>query len=191
MPRIAVPLAVFALATYLAAHAAAAPVTFRPREILKAAESVPVPPEWDGVWSTEDSTFECSGALRGLGTGEYTLCSEKDFYTPPSGTQFIYSCTGFADANTVDVTCTGFDQVAEDCELHFIFEFEATRSGNTATVVATTTITYEGAGLGCDFLPDTCTRTKSLATRTAPAPAEYCATPTLPSTWGRVKAQYR
>ena len=151
--------------------------------------SIVIPAEWAGIWTYVDSTYDCSGPFQSRDTGSDTLCAGKviDFN---EGSPFTVDCTGTTTATTVDVTCTYSGEVFTDCNVSFTIVTQGTRTVDSYVITSTITTVYSGTGAGCDFFPDSCTRTVTRATRTAPEPAEYCATPTLPSTWGRVKSRY-
>src|SRR5213593_1854942 len=68
--------------------------------------SVIVPPEWDGIWTTQDSVYTCEGVFQGSSTDADTICGGKD-YSPSGPMNITLVCTGTANATTIDVTCTG------------------------------------------------------------------------------------
>ncbi len=146
------------------------------------------PPEWGGIWSFEDQTFDCE-TNQLISTEAYldTICAGSSIEFGDS--EFPLTCTGSADANTVSMTCTGTFPVFENCDMEFTISFEATRNGDSFTSVQTISTTYVGEG--CLFLPDECTRTESAATRVGPEPSPCEQTPVETVDWGTVKALYR
>jgi hypothetical protein len=191
MSRFATPFLLFVALVCSAVPASATPRHLSFRDAFRLAQNIKIPIEWDGVWDSLDSLYDCNDVLQEVEMSRDTLCGGAEFNSLETGSPVVFECTGTADANSADVTCTGFAQVAEDCEVHYSLHIVATRTGETAHVVTESSITYVGAGLGCDFLPDECTRTRAIASRVSPAPTDYCSTPTLPSTLGRIKAHYR
>ncbi len=186
-------LTLFALFTL----AAAGPVLARPvapggHEILRLARSaIVVPAQWDGIWTTLDSTYTCEGAFDETSTGSDTICGGKDYDYGAADTGFTLNCTGSATATTFDMTCSGSGNVFTDCDANYQMVVHGTLSGSSYHVVSTFSISYVGTGTGCEFLPATCFQTNSWGTRVAPAPPSYCATPVRSSTWGQLKSIYR
>lgn len=152
--------------------------------------TVTIPPEWDGIWSTVDSTYDCAGPLQGVAAGEDTLCSGQIVFGDPGGGLEL-TCTGFANATVIDASCSGTMELFPDCQVTYSVELDAVRTGDDFVATIVTRWTYDGTGEGCDFLPDECTRVVSRGHRTAPAPLEYCQTPARGETWGRLKLRYR
>jgi len=158
-------------------------------EILRTfGPATPVPPEWDGIWETTDSIFTCTGGLQVVSTGNDTLCGGKEI-PAPGGIDYI--CTGTADATTVHLTCTYEYDAFPDCHASSVTEVDGTLTGDTYYFVMMNNTTFSGTGFGCDLLPPQCSIIHSHGTRTGPAPIDYCATATLPATWGVIKALYR
>lgn len=149
--------------------------------------TIVIPPEWDGLWDYSDSTYDCTGSFQSTDTGTDTLCAGAEAYD--GGPNF--SCTGSANATTISIKCSGTQEVLPGCVGVYHYEIDGTRTGDTAFLVSTASVTYEGTVPGCDLIPATCTQTNSRTTRTGPAPSEYCATPVLPTTWGTLKIRYR
>lgn len=156
-----------------------------------AGTQITVPPEWDGVWSYEDSTYSCAGDVLGVETGLDTLCAGQTFTEDPGGSPVVITCTGTATPTIVDVTCSGSSEVVPDCTVSMVIEIDATLTGDSYLATTVSSMTYSGTAEGCDLIPGQCTRTVSRATRLGPAPADYCITPARPSTWGRLKLRYR
>jgi len=149
-----------------------------------------VPAAWSGIWSYVDSTYDCTGSLMNVDTGLDTLCTGQSA-DPGEGEPFPLQCTGTVDDDSIDMTCVYVDDPIEDCTLTFTIELLGTMSANSYVLTNTFSMEYEGTGKGCDFFPDQCQRTVTRATRIAPEPAAYCATPVDVTSWGRVKSQYR
>jgi len=195
MKRLAALLIVVSASLVLLADAAAAArLPHSPLKLLQLSQAAfdpfKIPPEWDGLWTSTDSTYDCTGGFQQVETGEDTLCSGAVLLDENS---FVgqFDCTGSVSATTINITCTGMDTVVTDCFATFSYNIHGTRTGDDTYVVATISIIYDGPALECGFIPDTCLQINSHAHRTGPAPTAYCATPTLPSTWGGVKIRYR
>jgi len=77
---------------------------------------------------------------------------------------------------------------APNCSVELALLIDATRTSDSFYSVNRLTVHYVGAG--CFGAPDECSEDHIHATRISSATA-YCATPTEPSTWGKVKAVYR
>lgn len=149
-----------------------------------------IPPEWAGIWTFTDSTYDCGGELLSTDSGTDTLCSGKPVLVDDAS-PYQLSCTGSTTATTADVTCTYTGEIFPDCTVTLSVEFHAVRTSNSYVATGTTSQQYAGTGKGCDFLTDSCTRTVTYGTRIAGEPTAYCATPVLPATWGSVKSRYR
>ena len=159
------------------------------REILRAlSPATTVPPEWDGIWATTDSMYNCTGGLLNVSTGSDTLCGGKEI---PSPAGINYTCSGTADATTIHLTCTYDYDVFTDCHAHSVVVVDGTRTADTYYIVTTMNTTFSGTGVGCSLLPPQCTVMHIHGTKTGPAPSAYCATATLPTTWGKIKTMYR
>jgi hypothetical protein len=151
--------------------------------------SIPIPPEWSGVWANVDSSYDCTTlALKSVNANNDTLCQGQQAFAPSSGLPFAIDCTGTADANSVHIHCSGSGLIITGCTASIDIQLDGTLTGDTYYAVNTTNITYTGAG--CLGIPNSCTLVHSRATRISAQPAT-CATPTQPSTWGKVKAYYR
>lgn len=164
------------------------PPTFY-RIFALAGGSIDVPPEWEGVWSTTDSTYMCGGPLFSVGGGLDTLCAG----TPigDDGSEPDIMCSGSADATTINVTCTYSEPIAPDCVAELTVTITGTRTSDSYVAHSVTEVAYTGSGAPCDLLLDSCQRRSTRGTRIGPAPAAYCATPVSRSTWGEVKLKYR
>lgn len=157
---------------------------FRPPDVPQG--EIVIPPEWAGIWSYSDTTYNCLGQVVGTSSGFDTLCAGVRFDTDPS-----VSCSGSATANTYTQHCTSSGEVFPDCNYTIVVDTQGTRTGDTFFSVSVFTATYSGTGKGCDLLQDQCQQYNSHATRTGPAPSEYCATPAAETSWGQVKSLYR
>lgn len=168
---------------------AAAPHPLDIRAVVRA--SVTVPPAWDGVWDTLDSTYDCSGVLQSTDTGRDTLCGGKDYTSASGGSPITFDCTGTANATTIDVTCTGSFIVIADCTENFTIVTHASLSGGTYHSVSFVNVTISGTDPLCGYLTASCTQLDTWGTYVGPAPGAYCATPVRTSTWGGLKSIYR
>jgi len=159
------------------------------KEILSAlSPTTTVPPEWDGIWVTTDSIYTCTGGFQSTSTGKDTLCGGKEIPVPGG---FNYVCVGTADATTIHMRCTYSYVPIPDCQADYVSVIDGTRTGDTYYYAVRDSTTFSGTGFGCSFLPPTCSIIHIHGTRTGPAPSVYCATATLPTTWGRIKTIYR
>jgi hypothetical protein len=179
--------------SFSAAADAAAPV---PRSVLRfiqlaraAADPINIPPEWDGIWTNTDSTYDCNGVLQGTSTTTDTLCGGAVF-VDPGALPVNFECSGTVTGNTINYSCTGRDTVG-DCVLTFTYTSQGTRTGDDSFGVLNVTSTVEGTGFECGFIPVQCIQINTHGHRTGPAPAAYCSTPARSSTWGSVKTRYR
>mgnify|MGYP003693988559 CR=1 FL=1 len=143
-------------------------------------------PEWAGVWTTSDSTYDCDGNFQEVSTSTDTVCGGERY----SGDSIDFQCTGTATATSVNLTCT-FSQDTLDCHFAYQSTIQGTLTGSTYRSVAVSSLTVTGSGPFCGFIPGYCDRIVTYGTRTGPAPATYCATPTTKTTWGRLKQIYR
>jgi len=153
--------------------------------------TVTVPPEWDGVWTVQDSVYDCTTGFKYFDTSTDTLCSGQVIQQDTTGVPVTIDCNGSADATSYHVTCTGSMDVFTDCQVTYDIQTDATRTSNSFRSVTTMSVSYSGTGTGCDLLPGSCTRTVSYGTRTGPAPLDYCLTPTRRTSWGQLKVSYR
>ena len=134
---------------------------------------VPLPPEWEGIWVTVDSTYNCYYPGEAIvSSSEHWICTALDFY--PDRT-----CTGTATATTLHLNC-GLD-ACYDC---YSVTLDVTRDGDSFYSVMEYEWAFENGLAGCTLV-------RSHGTRTGPVPTDYCASPVLPTTWGGVKAMYR
>lgn len=147
-----------------------------------------IPAEWGGIWQTQDNTYDCdTNALLFNGAQQDTLCPGALLPTPPPG-EFTLDCTSSVDGNTYHTHCTASLEVVPGCTVSFIFDTNATRSGESYTATTTTSTTYVG---DCFGMADTCERTESTGTRIA-GPSPACnGTADESRSWGAVKLIYR
>ena len=157
-------------------------------QILRIARSaVIVPAQWDGIYSVVDTMYDCTGAEQFAEASTDTICGGKDYeFESVSG----ITCSGTADASSFDATCSGSTDVFTGCTANYAFVVHSTLASGTFHTVGTMNITYTGSAPGCSAFPATCTQTDSWGTRTGPAPVPYCATATVPGTWGQLKIRY-
>ncbi len=164
----------------------------RAEQILRAARAaIVLPVEWDGVWTTADSVYDCSGAFQNTDAGADTLCGGKDYLTGGPDPGLWFDCTGTATSTTIDVTCTGSQEVFPNCMANYTITTHGTRSGDTFYIVSTFALDYTGTGEGCELIQPYCEQTNSHGTRTGPAPTLYCSVPTRTQSWGELKIRYR
>lgn len=186
------PHLVLVAALCLASSGSAQAAAPRPSVIARVARAqVVVPLDWDGTWTTLDTTYTCAGAFQSTEAGVDTICGGKDYAPDSQGSGVQMNCTGSASATTFDQTCTATFPVFTDCDAHYVIEMHGTRTGDSYVMVTTTNVSYSGTGEGCSLLPPSCTQVNSWGTRTGPAPPLYCSTPARPTTWGRLKTIYR
>jgi hypothetical protein len=176
----------------LVGSAGAGPVLPSPESLARIAiANVVVPTEWDGVWTTVDSTYNCELALQSTSTSVDTICGGRDYGVPTEGMPFTYTCTGTADANGIHSECTASYNLAADCQADYSVVTDGWLTGNSYRMVTFSRITYTGTGMVCGLLTPSCTQFDSWGTRTGPAPTVYCATGTKVKTWGELKSHYR
>ena len=147
---------------------------------------VSVPAEWAGVWQSTDSTYKCPNLFQSTSVDTDTLCVGQSETSDLNAV-----CTGSATSTSVDFSCTATGEVFTDCQYTVTSHVTGTRTGDTYFLVTETTTTFSGTGTGCDLLTPSCTQTNLHGVRLGPAPAAYCATPAVPSSWGKLKASYR
>lgn len=158
--------------------------------VFKAAQAaIRVPPEWDGVWAVTESTYTCAGAVQSTDASTDTMCAGQTYTS--SGGGITLTCTGTATATTIDATCSGSGLVFTDCTADFTVVTHGTLSGDTFFTVSVLNVTFSGTGAGCDLLTPMCDQVNRHGTRQSAAPTDYCLTPTLPATWGRLRLRYR
>ena len=178
-----------------AVSADASPRTLRYADVLRLSKTtVTVPPEWDGIWASEDSVYDCQGVLQSVEVYDDTLCSGQVIGyegEDPTGGLITITCDGTATATVAHVTCSGSGELMTDCTLSIFNSLDATRTANSFVAVSVTDVSTSGTAFGCDLFPRNCTRIVTHATRSGPAPTAYCATPARPSSWGDVRIRYR
>ena len=152
--------------------------------------SIEVPPEWAGIWTTTDSTYDCNRVFQDVTVQNDTLCTGMIVYdTPPKG-DFQIDCTGTSDGNEIHAVCTG-SSFFDPCTIDYYFKTDGTRTADSYSTETRIEITASGPANPCDFFPDNCQINRSHGVRIAPEPTAYCATPAEASTWGQVKSRYR
>ncbi len=193
MHKVTIPMLAFCALTLLTGNASAAKPASGIKQlfgIAGASATIVIPQEWGGIWTSVDSTYDCGGPLQFVDGSVDTLCAGAVIVDPVTF-PISYTCTGSADATTVDVTCSGATEIIPDCMATYTLTLHGTRSGDSYFMVSTMSTSYSGSAEGCDLIPDDCVQTNSHGTRTGPAPIEYCQTPALPSSWGELKVRYR
>jgi hypothetical protein len=152
-----------------------------------------VPAEWSGVWTLQDSTFDCLGMKTDAITENDTLCTGQNIYEVPEdleGLGLDINCTVDVTPTTLEISCTATGTVGPDCLLTYTYEGSAVRTGDTYRATTHLSITVDGVDPACSFFPDQCIDGRTSAVRIAPQPTAYCATPAVQTTWGQVKSRY-
>ena len=152
--------------------------------------SIAVPPEWAGIWTVTDSTYDCSRVFQEVTVEDDTLCAGMLIYDPPPDVEVTVNCTGTVDANEVHAVCTG-QGFFDPCTVDYTFTTDGVRTSSTFVIEARTEFQISGPSNPCDFVPDQCFIERSHGVRIAPEPAAYCATPATVTTWGQLKGIYR
>jgi hypothetical protein len=147
-----------------------------------------VPPEWDGIWATQDTVYTCPATFQSTGAGQDTLCGGSEYSASGPRTAIALNCTGTADATTIDATCTGSGELFAGCNADLTVVTKGTRTNDTYFIVSNVQANY--SGLLCIGLP-TCFQINTHGTRTGPTVVADCVTPTKQSTWGQLKVIYR
>jgi len=170
------PLAVLTALTALTALAAA-----------PAAADVIVPDEWVGVWELQTSAYDCETDAFLFSRTDYdTICPGWGFSDPEQ--DFEITCTGSADADSFEQSCTGSSEILPGCTIAFVFDAAGTRTGDTYT--ATTIITTTATG-SCMGFQGACQRIEVAATRIDPTPPDCTETPAAAWDWSTVKLRFR
>jgi hypothetical protein len=150
--------------------------------------SIPIPAEWQGIWTGQDTSYDCSPmTFRSASTETDTLCAGQNV-TYPGGLPFPIDCNGTATSTTVHYECTGSGQIIAGCTATIDVVTDVTRSGESFYAVTQSSVQYTGAG--CLGIPNSCTISHTHGTRISDG-VVACATPTKPGTWGNLKATYR
>jgi hypothetical protein len=192
MKRIVTLTLMVAVSMFLVGSALAGTASQDINDILRSARAaIVVPPEWDGVWSNLDSSYTCADVFQSTNTVTDTICGGKEYSPSGQSSSLNFSCTGTADATTLDLTCTASQIVFPNCTADYTIVFHGTLTGSTYHIVSTANSSYSGTGTGCGALPPICTQGDSWGTRLSPAPPGYCSTPTRSSTWGELKTRYK
>src|SRR6185503_12719078 len=104
--------------------------------LVRGSGAVTIPPEWDGLYDTQDSTYDCLGNLTGTDSSIDTLCGGQVVLGDGN-----LDCTGSANATSVNVTCTATD-FFDPCQITTTSNLRATRTGNTFFAVFTLTTEF-------------------------------------------------
>ncbi len=172
--------------TALEAHAATPRFPGFPQVLM--GETPQIPAAWSGIWETTDSVYDCADPpnLIATSTRTDTLCAGSDYSQELQG--FELTCTGSADDNSAQLSCSGLVPYEEGCDLQFTMETQMTLSGQTAFSVAQ--ISAVPVPEGC--IPFAlCQIIRSHMFRTGPEPKDCALTPVRSTTWGQVKSIYR
>ena len=141
-----------------------------------------VPAAWAGIWEFSSMDHDCGSTGGPITVDTDTLCAFQPFEVEEEG--MTLDCSGTITDTAINVTCTG-EVIEGPCTVTFTFTTVGTRSGDSYTGTDTFEITY----VGCGPIQDQCQESDVTGTRIAPEPGS-CNSPTLPTTWGRIKAQY-
>ena len=153
---------------------------------LRSAGGPVVPAAWAGVWATTDSVHLCSDpTILFTDSGLDTLCTGDPIQDEQGG--ITLSCSGTVDDTSVDITCTGSEELSPGCTVNYETTIVATRNGDSYSGALTVNATFTPPL--CDGSPDICIVTESTGTRVGPEPPD-CLSPVEEGTWGRVKAAY-
>jgi hypothetical protein len=172
------------------ALASGVPLDFgRPFKLLGTLDNVPA--EWAGVWTTQDSIYDCTTGFMSSSSGADTLCTGQALTQSVPNSPIVFTCTGTSDATTYHLECNGSVEFFPDCQTVMQIVTDGTRTSESYRTVSTITTTYSGTATGCDLIPGSCLRIVAYGTRTGPAPADYCTTPAKRTTWGQLKVSYR
>ena len=154
---------------------------------LAAAGNTTTPAAWAGVWSFADDDYDCdTNMLLFSDTNTDTLCTNREIFGDPG--YATWTCSGTTSDTSINVTCSGTEEVETGCIATYENTIVATRTGETLVATATLRVTF--APTDCFGAPDFCLRTESVGTRIGPEPPN-CTTAVDPSSWGRMKSQYR
>lgn len=144
------------------------------------------PASWAGIWEFTTDEEECnSGPFIGTFVDTDTICAGEGFGVEEG---VPMQCTGTIDDTTIDVSCSGSLEIFTDCTMTISFAIQGTRTGDSIQGTEQFSITYTGSA--CGILEDECTDSTISGVRLGPEPPE-CSTPTIPTTWGAIKAIYR
>ena len=154
--------------------------------------SIVVPAEWSGIWSYTDSVYDCSGVFQSLDSGLDTLCTGLS-YDPAPDSPYPARLHRIRDLDHRR-PALHVQRPDRGHRMHGHLHVRLRRNplGRHVRDHQHDVDRHRRNGASeCSFFPDQCTRTVSRATRIAAEPTAYCATPVEPTTWGRVKSQYR
>jgi hypothetical protein len=151
-----------------------------------AQEGIDVPEAWAGVWEFTWTIYDCdSEIVVDTGESQETLCVNDEFIEPEEGPDI--TCTGTVNATTVNLECTGSEEILPGCTASYDYEFDAVRDGDSMVGTAIVSITFAG---DCP-VTDICTRQETTGERVGPAPEDCGQTPVLQRPWGAIKQMYR
>lgn len=147
-----------------------------------------IPAEWQGVWETEVSVYDCETNFLIFEFSETDTLCPGDNFEDPDEEEFTLNCTSSADATSYTSSCEGETEILPGCTAAFTFDTVGTRTGETYSVISTMNISYVG---DCSGLTDSCQRTEITGTRIGEATGPCGSTPNQEHTWGAVKSSYR
>jgi hypothetical protein len=158
-------------------------------DLPRTSAGTPLPPEWEGIWSDVDSVYDCgTQALIKVVSRTDTLCAGEEVGDDPEAPPHFPSvtCSGSGDATHLQAHCTAGGLCGEACTLEYTSDLDATRSGETAFWLWTTSFQSNVP------IFNSCSLTRRHGTRLQAGPLALCsAVPTKPSTWGNLRARYR
>jgi hypothetical protein len=147
--------------------------------------------DWAGVWADDIAKKSCSNDPLGSWTDQnHVICTGDEFELPMLEYPSWISCTGTINSTSIDVDCTGSNEVWQDCFAVRTITIDGSRSDDSYSIDIHDNLIYQGGGAGCSQTPPICFRWEHRADRTGPEPPE-CDTPAQSSSWGTVKAAYR
>jgi len=147
--------------------------------------TVPIPAGWDGIYDHLDSVYICGFGVLQTSRDTDTVCVNQEFQPPLEGS---FTCTGSSTSTTFHVDCNGTSPFAPGCDLNITGTYDGVKNGTGYDAVGQITGTDNPPGCVGGTI---CLTIHVHATRLGDSPPAYCATPTLPRTWGSVKATYR
>lgn len=157
--------------------------------VSASAEGIPLPPEWEGIWSDVDSVYDCTTqALIKVVSQNDTLCADEQVgddphIPPPFGG---VTCAGTGNATELQSHCAVSGLCGEACGLDYTSDLDAVRTGEAAFWLWTTKFVSNFPS------HNSCSLTRRHGTRIQAGPLAVCTSvPTKPSTWGNLRARYR
>ena len=160
--------------------------------VMLAASAIPteaqtIPAAWAGIWEFTTDDEVCDGAFIDTYVDTTAICPGEEFGADEEG--FDLNCSGTITDTAIDVTCSASVELIPDCTMTITLTTQATRTGGTIQGTERTSFTYTGTA--CGPLVDECTDGTFTGVRIDPDPGACGSTPTLPTTWGAIKAIYQ